>query len=279
MTDIKAYIESGAIESYVLGLSSPEEAAETEQLRQQFGEVDAAIQAFELSLEQQAFANALAPAASVKDALFSQLADEFAAPIVDTTFQPDHHTEQEAKGIVRNMVWMRYAVAASIILFIASASFNLYLYKQLGETDSKYQALLKDQSTLQAANDRYQTKLQEYQNGLALMADPAMKKINMDAASAGKSTNNQALVLWDTRTKDVYVVAKQLPQAAADKQYQLWAIVNGVPVDAGLLDADCNSVCKLKNIQKAEAFAITLEAKGGSPTPHLEQLQVLGKVS
>lgn len=279
MTDIKAYIESGAIESYVMGLSSPEERAETEQLRQQFGEVDAAIQAFELSLEQQAFAHAVSPAASVKTALFSQLADEFATPTIDTTLEPGHHTEQEAKGIVRNMVWMRYAVAASIILFVVSASFNLYLYKQLGETDTKYQALLKDQSTLQAANDRYQTTLKQYQNGMALMTDPAMKKINMDAASAGKTTNNQALVLWDTRTKDVYVVAKQLPAAAPDQQYQLWAIVDGNPVDAGLLDAECTSVCKLKNIQKAEAFAITLEAKGGSPTPHLEQLQVLGKVS
>lgn len=278
MADIKSYIDSGAIESYVLGLSTPEEIAETEQLKRQYPEVASAIQTFEAALEQQAMANAVPPPAGIKAALMTQLADEFATPVIDTTPQIGHHTEQEAKGIVRNMVWMRYAVAASLIFFIASASFNLYLYNQLEKTDSKYQALLNEQSTLQASNDRFQTKIQEYQSSLSMMTDPAMLKIKMDAASAGKTTNNEALVLWDTRTKDVYVMAKQLPQATADKQYQLWALVDGVPVDAGLLDPNCTAVCKLKNIQKAQGFAITLEAKGGSPTPHLDQLQVLGKV-
>jgi anti-sigma-K factor RskA len=276
--DIKAYIESGVIESYVLGLSTPEEMAETEQLRQQFSEVEQAIQDFEMALEQQAIANAVPPPAGMKAALMAELAAEFAEPVLDTTLQPGHHTEQEAKGLVRNMVWMRYAVAASLIFFIVSAAFNMYLYNQLEQTDSKYQALLNEQSTLQANNDRFQTKLQEYQSSLAMMTDPAMLKIKMDAASAGKTTTNEAILLWDTRTKDVYVMAKQLPQATADQQYQLWAIVDGNPVDAGLLDPNCTAICKLKNIQKAQAFAITLEAKGGSPTPHLEQLQVLGKV-
>jgi anti-sigma-K factor RskA len=49
-------------------------------------------------------------------------------------------------------------------------------------------------------------------------------------------------------------------------------------VDAGVL-GDCNGLCKLSNITKAQAFAITLEKKGGSPTPDLTQLHVLGKVS
>lgn len=278
MVDIQAYINSGAIESYIMGLSTPEEAAETEQLKQQYPEVASAIASFEIALEQQALAVAVPPSAGIKAALMAQLADEFAAPVIDTMPQSGHHTVQEAKGIVRNMIWMRYAVAASLIFFIASAAFNLYLYNQLEQTDSKYQALLNEQSTLQASNDRFQTKLQEYQNSLSMMADPAMLKIKMDAASAGKTTNNEALVLWDTRTKDVYVMAKQLPQATANKQYQLWALVDGVPVDAGLLDPNCTAVCKLKNIQKAQGFAITLEAKGGSLTPHLDQLQVLGKV-
>jgi anti-sigma-K factor RskA len=55
-------------------------------------------------------------------------------------------------------------------------------------------------------------------------------------------------------------------------------LVDGKPVDAGLLE-DCNGVCKLKNIPKAQAFAITLEDKGGSASPHLDQLYVIGNVS
>jgi len=36
---------------------------------------------------------------------------------------------------------------------------------------------------------------------------------------------------------------------------------------------------KMKNIAKAQAFAITLEKKGGSLSPNLQALYVLGKVS
>jgi anti-sigma-K factor RskA len=53
--------------------------------------------------------------------------------------------------------------------------------------------------------------------------------------------------------------------------------VNGKPEDAGLM-SNCDGVCKMKNIPKAEAFAITLEKKGGSPTPNLASMFVMGKV-
>ena len=96
------------------------------------------------------------------------------------------------------------------------------------------------------------------------------------AGTKGKE-DDAATVYWDTRSKDVYVYTNKLPQAPAGKQYQLWAIVDGKPVDAGLL-GNCDGVCKMKNIPAAQAFAITLEDTGGSKEPHLDQLFVIGKV-
>jgi anti-sigma-K factor RskA len=103
-----------------------------------------------------------------------------------------------------------------------------------------------------------------------------MIKVEMPGVP-GKETS-LTTVFWNKNTKDVYLLANKLPQAAEGKQYQLWALVDGKPVNAGLLE-DCNGVCKLKNIPKAQAFAITLEDKGGSATPHLDQLYVIGNVS
>ncbi|WP_350340234.1 anti-sigma factor [Paraflavitalea speifideaquila] len=51
---------------------------------------------------------------------------------------------------------------------------------------------------------------------------------------------------------------QQPAPAPAGRQYQLWALVDGKPVDAGMLD-NCDGLCQLKNIQQAQAFAITLE--------------------
>jgi anti-sigma-K factor RskA len=88
--------------------------------------------------------------------------------------------------------------------------------------------------------------------------------------------NYIATVFWDTKTKDVYLLNNNLPQAPQGKQYQLWAIIDGKPVDAGMMDV-CSGVCRMKNIPAAQAFAITLEAQGGNPTPQGE-MYVLGKI-
>ena len=49
--DIPSYISSGAIESYVLGLSDAAEIAEINALRLEYPQIEAAIQDFEKSIE------------------------------------------------------------------------------------------------------------------------------------------------------------------------------------------------------------------------------------
>ncbi len=65
-------------------------------------------------------------------------------------------------------------------------------------------------------------------------------------------------------------------------QYQLWAIQGGKPVDMGVLP---NGIANTPEMQKvtmvitnSEAFAISLEKEGGSPTPTMENIYVMGKV-
>ena len=50
------------------------------------------------------------------------------------------------------------------------------------------------------------------------------------------ATSNIATVYWDTKSKDVYLIVNNLPEPPSDRQYQLWAIVDGQPVDAGVFD-------------------------------------------
>jgi anti-sigma-K factor RskA len=90
-----------------------------------------------------------------------------------------------------------------------------------------------------------------------------------------------ATVYWDQNSKDVYMVVNNLPAPPSGKQYQLWAIIDGKPVSAGLYDMTDPSkmVQKMKNIQgNVQTFAITLEQKGGSSTPTLDQMYVAGNV-
>lgn len=266
--DIKAYIESGVIESYVLGIAESQEAAELEHMVRQYPSVSEAIAGFEASLERSAMSGAIKPPARIKEQLLTSLADDFSK------------TGSGSPAVVIPMAqrsrMASYVAAASIILLLISAALNVYFYDKFQSTSSAYQALLIQKNSLLAENQNSQARALDLYQSMQMMSDPAVTKVSMPGIK-GKE-NNLVTVFWDTRSKDVYLLANKLPQAATGKQYQLWAIVDGKPVDAGMLGT-CASLCKMKNIPKASMFAITLEQAGGSAVPHLDQMYVAGKVS
>jgi len=94
-----------------------------------------------------------------------------------------------------------------------------------------------------------------------------------------KKVPASASIYWDSTSTNVYLVIKNMPQLPSDKQYQLWAIIDGKTKDLGLFDVngDKKLMLKMNNTQKADAFAITIEKRGNTGGPNLEELQVMGK--
>lgn len=270
--DIQAYIQSGIIESYVLGMASDAEAAEVDLLRKKHPEVQNAIDVFSDDIERQALANAVEPPAELKQQILNSLNNQ------EDEIIPPLSVVREANDVtpVRSMHVWKMAAAASIAALVVSIASTVYYYNQYQNTSQQYQALLIESQSLQANNSIYQTQLKEWQSAAEMMADPNMAIIKMPGIK-GKE-QNMSTVFWDKNTKDVYVMTNKLPAPSAGKQYQLWALVDGKPVDAGMIDATCQGVCKMKNIPKAQAFAITLENSGGSLAPTMEQLFVMGAV-
>jgi anti-sigma-K factor RskA len=272
--DTKAYIESGIIESYVLGLTSEQETVEVALLCNRHPEIKQAVEAFEASLEKAAFDNAVTPPFEIKSRLMAELDDEFIDEKDDDTIAPIVPFASNENYSAPSVKRWQYMAAASILLFLISAGLNFYYYTNYQTASDNYQALLIEKNTLQASNNIFQTKASDLSESMKLMSDTAMKVVKMKSV---KKTSDLATIYWDTKTKDVYLLQNSLPQTASDKQYQLWAIVNGKPVDAGVID-ECTGLCKMKNIPSAQAFAITLENKGGSPTPTLAAMYVMGGV-
>ena len=108
------YISSGIVESYVLGLASDEERREFEQMCAQYPEVLQARTAFELALEKQAMANAIAPAASLKNKILDEM--YAGGKVVSVPSVP-----------VRKMNGWKYAAAACIALLAGSIYLNISL--------------------------------------------------------------------------------------------------------------------------------------------------------
>jgi anti-sigma-K factor RskA len=263
--NLKDYIASGIIESYVMGLASESERAEFEQMCTQHPELVAERRKFEERLEHYASEHAVAPPSEVKVKIFEAIGNMNAKII----------TMENSKS-PRNAGWLRFAAAAAVILLIGM----VVLYYQAGQEIKDLKASNQDLSgtvqRLKIKADTIQNILDRLANVDNVVSDPNTTVVNMVGTKvAPKSSAN---IYWDSTNTSVYLVVKNMPKLPSDQQYQLWALIDSKPKDLGVFDAtDNNVILKMKNTQKAQAFAITIEKKGGSPSPDLKKLQSMGK--
>ena len=273
--DPKEYISSGIIESYVLGLASAEEAEEFERMCAAHSEIRNAREQFEQQLEQNAISLGIVPPKKLKSLVISEIeidAQRLGTPTqVATQQQP---LQQPKLSRISTNIW-KYAAAAAVILLVGSAILNIYLMGQYRKYSREYSQLLDSQTSMLRHMTHMQVKAENYAVAMKMVHDTNMAMVKMSGVQ--KHWGNSATVFWDKRTKNVYLMADNLPQPPSGMQYQLWAIVNGKPVDAGLLNwENGNMMVPLTTIPSAEAFAITLEKAGGSAWPTEESMYVMG---
>jgi anti-sigma-K factor RskA len=256
--NIKEYISSGVVESYVLGMLSAQEKFDFEQYCEVYPELKEARNTFELAIEKQAMENAVAPPAYVKEKVFSAIHQK-----------PASNTSKiiSMESTTRSSSGLRWMAAASIILFLVTGYFAYTFYNQNKDLNNSLKSL-------EAKVDQ----MEEYQK---IMSDPNVAVVNMVAMTPAKAS---ASIYWDSTSSDVYLLIKNMPQLPSDKQYQLWSIINGEngqlqPNSLGLFDVGENQkvILKMSNVKKADAFAITIEKRGNTEGPDLEQLQSMGK--
>lgn len=275
--NIQEYISSGIIEAYVLGMASKDERAEFETLCAVHPELRRARDEFEMSLEEAALASAVTPDKSLKSKIFAEIE-------IESYDQQNAYAEQQVPVIPFetepqfSTSLRKYMNVAAVILLVGSIAMNLYFFSQYRSYSSKYNELLAQQTNMASNNKALQTKLSQYQQELSLMKDPDMLLVKMQASNVATSpdTASSAMVYYNTRSKQVFLVVNHLPPPTAGKQYQLWAIIDGKPVDAGVFDPK-EFMLTMKNISGPQAFAITLEKPGGSSSPE-GPMYVLGKV-
>jgi anti-sigma-K factor RskA len=122
-------------------------------------------------------------------------------------------------------------------------------------------------------------KMQYDQNSadMIIMRDADMKVVQLNAMDT--SQNYEARVYWNKNTKESYIDVLALPAVPSNKQFQLWALVDGKPFDAGVFELGEMGMQKVKDIDRADAWAVTLEPKGGSAVPTLTEMYLMGKSS
>jgi anti-sigma-K factor RskA len=262
--NIEEYIESGNLEQYALGLGTAEERAEVEAMLALHPQLRAELEEIEVSIFQYAQANAVQPSAGLKNKVLDAIKAE-ATPVV----------QLNAANAGNKVNWL---AAASIALLLGSLAGNFMLYNKYQSTSAKVFALENEKSVLANDLNLERTKYDQTNGMLAAISSPATSLVEMKGLPI--APESKAMIYWNKSTEEVYVSVAALPAPPEGMEYQLWAIVDGAPVDAGMLDlskAD-NMPHKMKSFSSAQAFAVTLEKKGGSPTPTMENMYVMGAV-
>jgi anti-sigma-K factor RskA len=252
-----------------MGLTSAAETAEVKQWAKQYAEVAAEIEAIQTGLEKYAITHSIAPAASVKDKIYSAINTKSVAPVIDLK-TGDNNT---AKVYSISPVW-KYAAAASIILLAGSLIFNYTFY-------NKYRAANTELATTQTELQQQKGMAYALGQDMGVIADKDARPVSL--AGMPDEPDAAARIYWMKNTGEVYLDPSNLPKAPAGKQYQFWAIVDGVPVSGGMINTELEingkkvHIQKMKSFGQAQAFAVSLE-DAGPEKPAPSKVVVLGKI-
>lgn len=287
--DTQAYISSGVIEAYVMGLASEEEIQILECVQKHNADVRQAVLDAQIAIEGFVTREAVTPPSHLKANIWAAIQAEDAksekdsAPIIEMfkeNVQPDSQSKIEPEIStsipaakpggkqfeIKN--YKNYAVAASFALVIGVGA-SIFLFQEKTKLQDQI-ALLEQKNNEEKSN--YSQLLAKWN----ITSNPDMKTVVL--AGVDNHPGTKAIVYIDKTSKQTYLSVENLPACPAGHAYQLWAIVDGKPVDGGMYQQSKDSIQKMYIIENAQAFAITLEKEGGSAVPTMENMYVMGEV-
>jgi anti-sigma-K factor RskA len=266
----KELITSGELELYVAGLLSEKRNEEIAALIAQDDELYKEVQSIEDVVMRLA-----SEATTSKNQDFTEVLKKVVTDrVTESPKVRALETSSEEKRFPFAKIAGWAAAAVLLILFGIQFQNNSQISKNLNANVEANEAL-KDSIQKQIF------KLNYKENLLATMTSENTKFVEL--AGQDISPESKVRAFWNTKENKVVIDAKSLPEAPEGMVYQVWSLkLNPLtPTSIGLLENydSANSLFVLNNSNASEAFGITLEPAGGSKTPTLEKLFVLGTTS
>lgn len=280
MEEIKTYIESGVLELYAMGELTQTERHEVEAMAVKHPAVKAELAEIEKALERYAESYSLAPPDQLRERILNKL---------NTSDKPATSFTNKAPAVgatVRTLPksgvspFYKYAFAASVALLLMSVAALFVTYTNLQNSKQQLAQLqLSNQSFANRVN--YMDKqLNDSKVALSVLRNPDFNLVTLEGTPQAPQAS--MLVAFNAENEEVLIdlSAMKLPAYDQKHQYQLWALVDGKPVDLGVFDIDTGNtgMKRMKTIGNAQAFAVTLEPRGGSASPTMEQMVVMGSI-
>lgn len=273
---VEAILESGFLELYVMNQLSPEEVIIVNRLRIEHSEIDKEINQIELNLESILNTEKIDISNSNLSKIMKKLELDSNNSIQNPTI-----TKLENKSIMnesnqlKESSFLNFKNILSMAASFLAVIFSITTFHYFKEFENAEHKLAKLDLELKKQNNQYNqlsTELVTRDVELKILYDTSYQKIVLK--STDKAIARAATIFWDNKSGSIYSNSSQLGNLPSDKQYQLWAIKAGKPIDLGLM-TDTIQLQKQINIDSAEAFAITIENSGGSLVPTMDKMVVI----
>jgi hypothetical protein len=256
---LQELLASGLLESYALGMCSPDEERTVQQLLGKYPEARQELDQIEGALETYASSRSVPPPAWLKGRIMDNIGQ----------IQPSSAMPTASPRLLSNpAVWA--LTAAALVL-------GYFGYHQYQQASTLRQS---SQTFEQAARDcaaREQDLLRASKQDMAFVTDPGTKPVSVDLANPDdKGRFSPATVFFNPAQRRALINPAALPPAPAQRDYQLWVIVKDNPAPIPLNVLDTGNMAIVAYPADAVAFAVSIEPKGGSPNGKPTEVILLG---
>ena len=246
--NIQEYLDSGVVEMYVLDQLNDAEREAVEKLATQYPEIREEIAEVEEAMGTYHALEGLTPPAHI-------LSNIMAATAPSTVEEPI------VTALPKRILFIVWPMAAAVVGLALAAW--MYMGKQSAEQEIA--ALKKTTENLRANEQVISNRLQVTEQELnELKGSCCAERLVVKAGD-----QPIASVYWNKNTRLAHLKLENLDDPGKDKQYQLWAFVDGKPVSIGVVDWEAlqKGLVSFEFKNKPEFFAISREPFGGSPAP------------
>ncbi|GAA4976945.1 anti-sigma factor [Algibacter aquimarinus] len=249
----KAYIiEHGILELYLLGELTPEEQIQVERVLNVDADLKNEFDFLETNFEKMAFENAINPPKEVKEILLQKIKKN----------QPKI-IPLERNKTYKTFLYLASGIAACLLIG------SIWMFTKLDEANTQIQ-IVEEQNQLLLEDIKALTSNLEYASKyLSIVNSPDTEQYILKGNALAPEAKVVSYV--NHKSKSVIINTAQLPKLDAEHDYQMWADVDGVMIDMGVINKEDNLLA-MNYIDDAESLNITIEPAGGNDHPTVSKL-------
>lgn len=171
--------------------------------------------------------------------------------------------------------------AACLIAAVGLGAYSMQLRTRVDALDAEVRAAAERTQRVEQQFAEFRTNAERAQLIANVVGAPDVVHVRL--AGLPPAPTASALAMW-SRPNGLVFTAKNLPQPAVGKTYQLWVLTNETaPISAGIARPDANGSLEIAlvtppTIPQPTQIAVTEEAEGGVESPTVTAMYLAGKV-